>query len=101
MLSIGKKRYLIVGDPANRGLAKLAADKLACDQLILGAPTSLKATYYFKGLKTLLAKIAPKQITLCVDSSRMSESRKKAVAKCAELCASFNLHRTDNQTTTP
>ncbi|NOY74310.1 MAG: hypothetical protein GXP32_00770, partial [Kiritimatiellaeota bacterium] len=72
-----------------------APEKLACDQLILGAPTSMKATYYFKGLKTLLAKIAPKKIILCVDSSRMSESRKKAVAKCAELCASFNFTTTE------
>jgi hypothetical protein len=97
MLTVAGKRHLIVGDPANSGLAKLAADELACDQLILGAPTSLKATYYFKGLKNLLAKIAPERITLCVDSSRMSESRKKAVAKTAELCAAFNFRKTDEK----
>ncbi|MCK5843505.1 MAG: hypothetical protein KAG97_02280, partial [Victivallales bacterium] len=86
MLTVDGKRHLIVGDPANRELAKLAPEKLACDQLILGAPTSLKATYYFKGLKTLLAKIAPKKTSICVDASRMSDRRQKAVEKCAELC---------------
>jgi len=67
MLHIREKKILIIGDPGNRNLAKLPAEILKCDILVLGAPLG-SGKYYVSGIKKLLTKITPQQIVICFDN---------------------------------